>query len=49
MFGLAELALGCLVFSAIASVSFPLKTGPSHWAPRGDIEWRGNDILTKTF
>ena len=30
-------------------LSFPLKTGPLHWAQKGDIEWRGNDIQTKMF
>ena len=25
-------------------MSFPLRTGPLHWARKGDIVWRGNDI-----
>ncbi|MCV3274408.1 hypothetical protein, partial [Roseobacter sinensis] len=34
------------VFNDIAgvSVSFPLRTGPLKWSPKGDIEWRGSDI-----
>ncbi|MCV3274437.1 ATP-binding response regulator, partial [Roseobacter sinensis] len=32
------------LLEALHHLSFPLRTGPLKWSPKGDIEWRGSDI-----